>query len=237
MKIQLISIFLIISLAGCTTSMQLTPTNTGKISQVDQKNYTKGVAQTVYVGEKIIARKLYKTFVQSNYVEATQNFTLSGGIGAVAISENGSQGDKYKIIGINEKGSLAVAIPGTHLAFGVTEFGLWDHTIASPSFWNSPVGGGVNYQLQPATTKFNKVESATPISDGEYDNHELIYTGIGSDGIHLLYREYTFENMARSAFSQELVYPTNSQYIRFKQYKIKVTKVSASELTYIVESE
>ncbi len=71
----------------------------------------------------------------------------------------------------------------------------------------------------------------------DYINHELIFTGFGSDGIHLLYREYTFNDMARTAFQQELVYPINSKEIRFRNYNIKVAPKLPSELTYTVMSE
>lgn len=237
MKLKFITVFLILLTTGCTTSMQLHSTGDGKFSRVDEKNYKIGEEHTVYVGERVLARKSYETIVQTGYVEASNRFTLTGGMGSVAVSETGEKGDKYKIVGSNEKGNFAVAIPGTHLTFGVTQAGQWDKTIASPSFWTSPVGSGSAYQLKPPQTIFLPVESSTPLSEAGYINHELIYTGIGNDGIHLLYREYTFENMARSAFTQELVYPTDSKSIRFKNYKLKIVKATSSEITYVVETE
>ena len=155
----------------------------------------------------------------------------------MAVTLHGSKGDKFKIVGINEKGNFTVSLPGSHLTFGITKDGHWDQTIASPSFWTSPVGGGSGYEINPQYTKFTKVSSVVPISDSGYINHELLYTGLGADGIHLLYREYTFENLARSAYSQNLVYPSDSQFIRFRSYKIKVVEKSSSEIKYIVEAD
>ena len=68
----------------------------------------------------------------------------------------------------------------------------------------------------------NHRESRTPVSEKGYLNHELVFTGVGSNGISLLYREYTFEDMARSAFKQELVYPKDTDEIRFRSYQIEV---------------
>jgi len=53
----------------------------------------------------------------------------------------------------------------------------------------------------------------------------------------LLYREYTFENMARSAYTQELVYPLDTDEIRFRNYQIDMVSVSSSEIKYIVNSD
>jgi len=237
MKFKVLLMVAVVGIAGCTTTMELSPVGEGKISSVDEKNYSLGVERTVYVGEKVVSRKAYETIVRSGYVKASNAFTLTGGLGAVAISETGSRGDKYKVVGTNEKGNFVVSIPSTHLTFGVAPSGEWDKTIASPSFWTSPVGSGSAYTLNPPTTTFTQVESSTPLSDAGYINHELIYTGVGSDGIHLLYREYTFENMARSAFAQELVYPVDSTSVRFKNYKINIIKTTPSDITYVVEGE
>ncbi len=236
--IKLIGILLLATTTiSCTTSMQLAPVGVGEITTVDKKNYVIGQESSVYVGSKLIERKSYSTMVMANYVKPSNEFSLTGGLASVAISMRGNPADKYQVIGVNELGNKTIAITGSHLAFGITKDGLWDKTVSSPSFWTSPVGGGSPYTLTPSKTKFIPAKTSIPIENDEYINHELIYTGVGSDGIHLLYREYTFENMARKAFSQELVYPVKSKQIRFRNYSIKVINNSPSQLTYIVESE
>lgn len=235
---RVLSIILTLSLvSACTTSMKLATVGGNKIAIVDIKSYTIGEEANVYVGNKIISRKSYETLVTSNYVRPSNEFSFTGGLSSVAVSLNGNQTEKYKIVGFNELGNQAVSIPGSHLAFGITKEGLWDKTVASASFWTSPVGSGSPYTLTPDDTKFIKSESSTPLSSKDYINHELIFTGFGSDGIHLLYREYTFNDMARTAFQQELVYPINSKEIRFRNYNIKVAPKLPSELTYTVMSE
>jgi hypothetical protein len=235
---RILGIALTLSLiSACTTSMKLTTVTPNKIEVIDSKSYTIGTEEHVYVGNKVISRKSYEAMVSSNYVRPANAFTFTGGLVSVAISLTGDQTEKYKIVGVNELGHDTISIPGSHLAFGITKDGLWDNTVASSSFWTSPVGSGSPYTLTPANTKFIKSELSTPISSNDYINHELVFTGIGSDGIHLLYREYTFDNMARTAFQQELVYPIDSKEIRFKNYNIKVTPIPPSELTYTVISD
>jgi hypothetical protein len=53
----------------------------------------------------------------------------------------------------------------------------------------------------------------------------------------MLYREYTPDNLARPAFYQNLTYPKDSSYVRFKQLKIKVNAVTNELIKYIVEED
>lgn len=163
----------LVSFTGCTTSMKPTTNDASRISSVDEKNYTLGAQTTVYVGEPILSRKAYDMIVRNDYVRPSNDFSLLGGIGSVNVSLYGSTSDKFKIIATNKKGNAAVAIPGSHLAFGITAGGAWDHTIASSSFWTSPVGGGgAGYKLEPPSTRFSRVETKTPIGDAGYINHD-----------------------------------------------------------------
>ena len=175
--------------------------------------------------------------VRSNGVEPNNDFLLEGGIGSVTVYLDGSAGNTFRIVGTNEKGNPVLAIPNSMLMFGVNENGQWDQTVMSPSFWSSPVGSGSGYDLTPGNTTFSPVESTTPVSEEGYLNHELVFTGQGANGISLLYREYTFENMARSAYTQELVYPLDTDEIRFRNYQIDMVSVSSSEIKYIVNSD
>lgn len=228
---------LLISLAGCTTSMKSSINLDNKIKDVDYKNYSIGTEKSAYVGEPIIDRKSYKAVVKKNLYQAQNDFSLSGGISTTSINLNASAGDTFRVAGVNEKNNPVVNIPGSIFMFGITPSGAWDGTVMSPSFWTSPIGSGNQYKLMPSDTTFKAIESTTPISEAGYINHEIIFTGITKDGITLLYREYTFENMARSDYKQDLVYPLNAKEIRFRNYLIEVKSVNASQINYVVKSE
>jgi hypothetical protein len=230
----LISLFVI---SGCTTAVKMGERPPISVENVDVKNYTLDVPTTAYVGDPVVVRKSYKTVVRENLYQANNDFTLQGGLATTAFHLDAAAGDKFRIAGTNESGHPVLRIPGTVFMFGVNDNGKWDQTVMSPSFWTSPVGSGNQYTMSPADTTFTPVESRTPISEKGYLNHELVFTGIGSNGISLLYREYTFEDMARSAFKQELVYPKDTDEIRFRSYQIEVISVSPSELKYIVRSD
>ncbi|WP_217622037.1 hypothetical protein [Cobetia marina] len=223
-------------LAGCTTAMHNTSTQSN-INDVDFKNYTVGQTQKAYVGDQIIARKSYQEIVRKNQYQALNDFVFKGGLGTVAIHLNGSYGDIFRIAGQNENGNKVVHIPHSHLMFGIDSDGKWDGTVMARSFWNSPVGSGSQYSIEPSDTTFRLVESRVPHSEAGYLNHEIIFTGLGANGLSILYREYTFEDMARTAYKQELIYPRNSRKIRFKNYDIEIISANASEIVYKVISD
>ncbi|WP_231619685.1 hypothetical protein [Pseudoalteromonas sp. NZS100] len=224
------------ALTGCTSTVQLGK-HSSKIEQVDIKNYTLDEEQTAYVGEQLIVRKSYKASFKKDTYQALNDFVFEGGILSTSVNFHGTAGDTYKISGKNELGNSVISIPGSIFMLGINNEGQWDQTVMSNSFWTSPVGSGDTYTMNPLDTTFKLVESQVPLSENGYINHEIVYTGQGTNGISLLYREYTFENMARSDFKQELVYPVDSKEIRFRNYLIDIISVSPSELKYRVIAE
>jgi hypothetical protein len=224
-------------LTGCTTAMKYGDVPESKLENVDFKNYELGKQSSAYVGEQLISRKKYQTLVKKNLFQAQNDFSLQGGLGATSINLSASAGDTFRVAGVNEHNNPVVNIPGSIFMFGISSSGQWDQTVMSPSFWTSPIGSGNQYKITPVNTDFKAVISQIPFSEAGYINHEIIFTGVGANGISLLYREYTFENMARSDFKQELVYPVNSKKIRFRNYQINLVSVSPSEIKYKVISE
>ena len=125
-------------------------------------------------------------------------------------------------------------IPGTRFMMGVNAEGYWDNTVASHNTMTSPIGSGRQYSLTPKTTRFEaqtnfKWKKGTP-----YINHELLLTGYSSSGIHLLFREYTPDDLIRASFSQEAIYPLESENIEFKNYKLAILSKDTNSLTYKV---
>lgn len=234
-KLLLIASYLLLS--GCTTSMKMAEQVPSRVEQIDFKNYEIDKRKKVFVGEQIIARKSYKAVIKSNLFKAMNDFTLSGGMATTSINLAATTGDTFRVAGYNELNNPVVNIPGSYFMFGIDSNGSWDMTVMSPSFWTSPIGSGSQYNMSPANTIFQKVESTTPFSEAGYINHEIVFTGIGASGISLIYREYTFENMARSDFKQELIYPIDTKQIRFRNYLISVHSVDSSEIEFTVAQD
>lgn len=236
MKTWLLAIFFILCTA-CTSTMSIDETESGHVETIDYKNYEIGTSMSAFVGEQIISRKAFQAIHRKDQVEALNDFTFKGGIATTSIALNGFAGDRFKIAGSNENGNPVAYIPNTIYLFGISSDGLWDETVVSSSFWTSPIGSGSQYKMEPSDTRFRIVDSSTPLSEAGHINHELIFTGLGTNGITLLYREYTFSDQARAAFSQELVYPVDSDEIRFRNYLISVSSVNSSQISYEVVEE
>jgi hypothetical protein len=70
-----------------------------------------------------------------------------------------------------------------------------------------------------------------------YLNYEIIYGGTDEKSIRMTYREYTSEDLARPAFSQDLVYEVGSKEIRFRDTKIVVYEATNEKIVYAVVSD
>ena len=65
-------------------------------------------------------------------------------------------------------------------------------------------------------------------------NYELIYGGKDSAGLHITYREYTSEGLAKQAFYQNLNYENNANTIQFKNTNIKILSSDNGKITFKV---
>ena len=234
---KIIVLLTCIFISSCTTAMKPGANFESDIKKVDFKNYKIGLEHSAYVGEQIIVRKSYKAIVRNDMYEAQNDFSLTGGLGSTVINLNAYTGDTFRIAGYNEINNPVLNIPGSIFMFGVNNQGKWDGTVMSPSFWTSPIGSGRQYKILPTDTTFKPVSKTIPTSDYGYINHEIIFTGTTKDSITLLYREYTFENLSRPDFKQDIIYPIDTKKIRFRNYQIDVKSVDSSQIIYIVRTE
>lgn len=65
-------------------------------------------------------------------------------------------------------------------------------------------------------------------------NFELIYGGLDATGLHVVYREYTKDGMARQAFYQNLNYEKNAKIIRFKNTKFEIISADNQKIIFKV---
>ncbi len=65
-------------------------------------------------------------------------------------------------------------------------------------------------------------------------NFELIYGGKDATGLHVVYREYTKDGMARQAFFQNLNYERNANTIQFKNTKIEIISSDSQKIVFKV---
>lgn len=96
--------------------------------------------------------------------------------------------------------------------------------------YKTPDGVRIKHELRDA-----QLDSTTQ-PEGTF---ELLYQGVGGGVLKLTYREFTANDLARPAFTQEVVYdvePDGPTEILFKGAKITVLSASNTELRYRVET-
>jgi hypothetical protein len=63
---------------------------------------------------------------------------------------------------------------------------------------------------------------------------ELIYSGKNDISLNVTYREYTPDNLARTAFFHNVTYQADAKQIRFKDFVIKIDDISNEKIIYTV---
>ena len=236
MRSVLLSVSLLF-LSACVTTVGQYDGRITDRANVASTSYDLGQVYRVTVGDNILKREQYTGYYVHNELQPTNSFVISGGLMSTAFSFQGSEEEIFPIVAQNNKGNPMFRIPGTRFMMGVGTDGYWDNTVASANAMTSPIGSGGQYSLTPSTTRFEahkifKWKKGTP-----YINHELLLTGFSSSGIHLLFREYTPNDLIRASFSQEAVYPLNSKNIEFKKYKLEILNQDSNSLTYKVVAD
>jgi len=243
--IRISSYLLIIVIAiintGCGSTINYNMT-TKKIKVVENKNYTVNNKKTVYVGESMIKEKNYFIYEYSSSMMSPLNeYTMQS---KSDITFRGDTSSTYEIMGttvIDDKKYTALYY-NTHLPRKYESFKLLIDE--NNMLYNKVLNGDMNivmiwdFDITPKQVSFtptqNSQKQSDILKDKPYINYELIYSGINKDTIRLLYREYTVDDMARASFFQELTYPKNSNFIRFKKMKIKIHNVTGEQITFSV---
>lgn len=75
---------------------------------------------------------------------------------------------------------------------------------------------------------------ARPLTRNDEINYELIYGGKDATGLHVVYREYTSDGLARQAFFQNLNYESNAKTIRFKNLNLEIGRADNEKIIFKV---
>ena len=237
----LLMIVITIIITGCGSTINYNIT-TKKIKVIENKNYTVNDKKTVYVGESMIKEKNYFIYeYASSMMSPLNEYTMKS---KSDITFRGDTSSTYEIMGttiIDDKKYTALYY-NTHLPRKYESFKLLIDE--NNMLYNKVLNGDMNivmiwdFDITPKQVSFtptqNSQKQSDILKDKPYINYELIYSGINKDTIRLLYREYTVDDMARASFFQELTYPKNSNFIRFKKMKIKIHNVTGEQITFSV---
>jgi hypothetical protein len=227
----------LVPITGCgSTSVQpVSPARVHTDSRhVFEKNYSLGVERSAYVGESIVRVKDYfETLRESDTLVASEPFKLS--IGFLGEHEDVAAGAIAEVRGVTTKDGKLYRVVGIKGAkYRAHTYLLND----DGSFQGKALGaGGASCHTTPPTARLlSKTVTEVDRSKG-WTNLELVYSGVTKDSITVLYREYTPDDMARAAYSQNLVYSKESTTIRFRDISIKVIEASNERLRYVVQAD
>lgn len=101
-----------------------------------------------------------------------------------------------------------------------------------------PVDMAMGIKVIPPNTTFEiKDNVSRSAQEAGYINYEIVFTGSAGDQVNFVYREYTSADMARQSFFQNLTYSKSDPYIRFRDLRIKIDRITNEGITYTVIGE
>lgn len=229
------------ALAGCGVSTAVmrpvppAPTQSQSRTVID-RNYTLGVEQSAYVGEAIVRvrDRIIVTETQTNVLVPDRAFVWTG---ATRVPWSVAANQPLTVSGIilhnSEQYRLLPTPHAPCCALMVRMDGTSRGDVYMPAN-GTVISGWESMALTPPDVRF-EMKSAT--SERELPgttNFELVYTGAAGDSLTFLYREYTPNDLARDAFSQQLTYSRREPEIRFRKLLVRVVAVDNQSIRYVV---
>lgn len=242
-------VILLISLLFMTGCAHIQPVSTRSVVDVSRevfKNYIIGKSSYVNVGEPIIKVKdFYLTRVETMAMKPSDDFSISKGPGL----HEGKQDNYYPIKGefeYNKKrfkvihlyffnaGSMLTAVGACIGDIGilVDQNGNINARVVDLNSGLLSIGSISN--INPSNLKFLPVIKESVDTTRGYTNYEILYQGCSGDSIYLTYREYSPDDLARTAFYQNLVYERTAKIIVFRNIRIKVHETTSEGIRYTV---
>ncbi|MEZ7195564.1 hypothetical protein [Pseudodesulfovibrio karagichevae] len=238
----LVLIAMFLSVYGCapkTFPMDPVVSDHSKQNHVFIKNYELNKSITANVGEAIVRVKdYYEKTIQTNSLVPSYDFSITFNQYTFL---KGKEGVPIPIVGMvtDDKMRTFTLLQSTwnnQLLIPVGEDGHYHG--GSAFIYNTGVAvGDGKIGIMPVNTTFAKETKKEIDTTSGFINYEIVYTGMSSDSINFLYREYTPDDMARPAYYQNLTYPIGAKFIRFKSTKISVIQVDEAAIKYAVVEE
>jgi len=177
----------------------------------------------------------------------TRKFLVQNDLRTIKFSKQ----DTFTIMGtteIDRKSFSVISNPKTNYQFLLDENGILlngrfiDHSnyiLLDENMKIEPIRVKFEKNLIPVAGKFMDSTHKEYMAEIQYPgitviNYELIYGGKDLTGLHIVYREYTKDKIARQAFYQNLNYERNAKTIRFKNTVIEVISADNQKITFRV---
>lgn len=233
---------LFLILAGlCSVTAAIAQT---EVTQVGNKNYTLGEEKQVYIGQPMISARLFSvsnTKIERTYIAPVNMFTFN--LSLTGLSYRFSEGAEMRDVGKIEhagKEYTLLKMPERMLSGNLL---MVDENLLFIGYVKSSrkvvsAGANIFISTQPKQIQFARKTFGEEQNSSKFiTNFELIYSGKTKDAVNLLYREYTPDNMARPAFSQNLTYEPDAKTIRFREIVLRVVEVTGESIRFVIEAD
>lgn len=218
--------------------VQLTPSNSFTVRDDVQveTNYKPNYVISAYVGEPVIKRKTYKVKIQSQLMASPMVDTeMNDGKNRIILEKGGQYPVRFTTV---REGVVHYILEFLHPQNGRIYGILFDNNGA---IYRKVLEGDTElpgiFNIRPINSIMTASYIDKVISRENIENYEIIFSGTNNNQINMSYREYTSGDVARTAYFQNLTYPANSEYIRYKGIKVKIHKVDSEKISYEVVEE
>jgi len=201
-----------------------------EIAHVYEKNFSLNTEQSAAVGQDMLRVKDYcLDKMTENAWEAKEPFEVSALITSLKFHAGVFPIDGRKEVG----GKVYDLVHLTPYNGGTLPF-LVDADGHIAKVMNTVELAADDISILPASFKMSKAQKTKIDSSRGYTNFELIYTGESNGTLHISYREYSPDDLARTAFFQELNYSSGQRAIRFRDIGIQVTSATNEQILFKV---
>lgn len=222
-------------LSSCATVQPVSSDLGSSTEHKIDRNYTLGKEASAFVGQPIVRVKDYWVRTDARAaLQPDQAFSVFLPLFGPNIAIGAAE--PLPMVGTQVRDGITyrlVQLQGLPLSFLVKPDGTFDGRAVN--MYGAKMG--YTYDFKPATVKLSPVVAEQVSTDRGYLNFELVYSGANKDEISLLYREYTPQDLARPAFTQNLTYERGTSTIRFRDIKITVLGADNERIRYVVDED
>lgn len=208
------------SLAACASI----PPEQPSLHHIAERNFVVGEEKQVNVGAAMLQVNDY--WIEKGGYGGWQSpltFTVGNGISQYGFSG----GVTYPVVGRRMIEGQAYDILGSFM----------DPLLVDQSGRVAKVGasmGPLTLNLNDHPGRLIKFDNINVVKSLPFSKYELVYSGISGDTIRVAYREYSREDLARTAFFQDLTYNKGSPTIGFRDIEIEVLEANNGGIRFIV---
>lgn len=253
MKFLVAAIVIALTFTACSDSYNVRPFNSSisPPKHIVYKNYTIGAVQTAYVGAPVVrvkdyyvTRSYFKSYTSQRALSVTMDNTPTIHYPAstqfLVISTISYNNTKYFVVipkhPLPDNTRLLVTKNGQYNGLVLTR----DSDDGEVNIFKA-CGDEDDICIKPIATTLTpaRIEKLgdKPLKTHDFISYEIIYSGATKNTINLLYREYTSDDMARPAYTQNLTYDRTSPTLRFRNVEIRVVDASNQDLKYTVVAD